>query len=77
MFDGWEKRSFILAALVRTVETAYAAFRNGADELVTMLMVCCDMMDHPMTSQWNKVFMDAWQDMDRKGLLEGVPVRRQ
>ena len=76
VFGGWEQRPFIMAALVRTVETAYAAFRDGADELVTMWTVYRDMMDHPMTAQWNRVFMDAWQDMDRNGLLEGVPVRR-
>ena len=35
------------------------------------------LMDHPMTAQWNKVFMDAWQDMDRNGLLGGVPVQRE
>ena len=77
VFGGWEQRPFIMAALVRTVETAYAAFRDGADELVTMWTVYRDMMDHPMTAQWNKVFMDAWQDMDRNGLLEGMPVRRE
>ena len=66
-----------MAALVCTVETAYAAFRDGADELVTMWTVYGDMMDHPMTAQWNKVFLDSWQDMDRNGLLEGVPVRRE
>ena len=77
VFGGWEQRPFIMAALVRTVETAYAAFRDGADELVTMWTVYRDMMDHPMTAQWNEVFMDAWQDMDRNGLLEGVPVQRE
>ena len=30
-----------------------------------------------MTAQWNKVFMDAWQEMDRNELLEGVPARRE
>ena len=77
VFGAWEQRPFIMAALVRTVETAYAAFRDGADELVTMWTVYRDMMDHPMTAQWNKVFMDAWQDMDRNGLLKGVPIRRE
>ena len=77
VFGGWEQRPFIMAALVRTVETAYAAFRDGADELVTMWTVYRDMMNHPLTEQWNKVFMDAWLDMDRNGLLEGVPVRRE
>ena len=77
VFGGWEQRPFIMAALVRTVETAYAAFRDGADELVTMWTVYRDMMDHPMTAQWNQIFMDAWQDMDRNGLLEGVPIHRE
>ena len=34
-----------MAALVRSVETAHAAFRDGADELVTMRTVYRDMMD--------------------------------
>lgn len=75
MFAGWEQRPFIMAALVRSVETAYAAFRDGADELVTMWTVYRDMMDHPLTRQWNKIFMDEWVDMHGKGLLEGVPVK--
>ncbi len=76
MFDGWEQRPFIMAALVRTVDTAYAAFRDGADELVTMWSVYRDMMDHPLTTQWNKIFMDEWLDMHDNGLLDGVPVQR-
>jgi transaldolase len=75
MFAGWEQRPFIMAALVRTVETATAAFRDGADELVTMWTVYRDMMDHPLTAQWNKIFMDEWLDMHEKGLLKGVPVK--
>jgi transaldolase len=75
MFDGWEQRPYIMAALVRTVETAHAAFHDGADELVTMWTVYRDMMDHPLTEKWNKIFMDEWVDMHEKGLLEGVPVK--
>ena len=75
MFAGWEQRPFIMAALVRTVETAHAAFRDGADELVTMWTVYRDMMDHPMTAQWNRIFLDAWRDMHADGMLDGVPVR--
>jgi len=77
MFSGWEQRPFIMAALVRSVETAQAAYRDGADELVTMWTVYRDMMEHPLTTQWNKIFLDQWLDMDDKGLLEGVPVRRE
>jgi len=74
MFSGWEQRPYIMAALVRSVETAHAAFRDGADELVTMWTVYRDMMDHPLTDQWNKTFLDEWVDMHATGLLEGLPV---
>ncbi len=74
MFSGWEQRPYIMAALVRTVETAHAAFLDGADELVTMWTVYRDMMEHPLTDKWNKTFMDEWVDMHENGLLEGVPV---
>ena len=75
MFKGWQQRPYIMAARIRTVETAHAAFRDGCDELVTMWTVYRDMMDHPLTEQWNKTFMDEWADMHENGLLEGVPVR--
>ena len=74
MFTGWAQRPFIMAALVRSSETAHAAFRDGADELVTMWTVYRDMLEHPLTEQWNKIFMDEWVDMHKNGLLEGVPV---
>ena len=74
MFSGWDERPYIMAALVRSVETAHAAFRDGADELVTMWTVYRDMLDHPLTDHWNKVFLDEWSDMHQSGLLAGVPV---
>ena len=77
MFSGWQQRPFVMAALVRTVETAHAAFRDGADELVTMWTVYRDMMEHPLTEKWNKIFMDEWVDMHETGLLAGVPVRSE
>jgi hypothetical protein len=40
-----------------------------------MWTVYRDMMDHPLTAQWNKTFMDEWVDMHQSGLLAGVPVR--
>ena len=75
MFSGWEQRPFIMAALVRSVEVAYAAFRDGADELVTMWTVFRDMMDHSLTDIWNKTFMDEWIAMHKSGHLEGLPTR--
>jgi transaldolase len=75
MFAGWEQRPYIMAALVRSVDVAYAAFRDGADELVTMWTVYRDMMEHPLTEQWNQTFMSEWVAMHEAGMLEGVPVR--
>ena len=77
MFSGWDGRPYIMAALVRSVETARAAFLDGADELVTMAAVYRDMLNHPLTDHWNKVFMDEWLDMHSSGLLAGVPVEAQ
>ena len=74
MFKGWAHRPFVMAALIRSVETAHAAFLDGADELVTMWTVYRDMLEHPLTDQWNKIFLDSWNDMHEKGLLKGVPV---
>ena len=74
MFGGWEQRPYIMAALVRAGETAHAALRDGADELVTMWTVYRDMLDHPLTNEWNEIFMDQWVDMHKNGLLDGVPV---
>ena len=75
MFSGWEQRPYVMAALVRSVDTAYAAFRDGADELVTFWTIYRDMMEHPLTDIWNKTFMDEWLEMHEAGKLEGVPVR--
>ena len=74
MFRGWEQRPYVMAALVRSVDTAYAAFLDGADELVTFWMVYRDMMEHPLTDIWNKTFMDEWLEMHQTGMLEGIPV---
>ena len=72
MFSGWKQRPYIMAALVHSVDTAYVAFRDGADELVTIWTVYHDMMDHPLTEEWNKIFMNEWVDMHNKGLLAGA-----
>ena len=75
MFAGWERRPLIMAALVRSVDTAYEALRDGADEIVIFWPVFRDMLSHPLTDTWNKTFMDEWQAMDAAGKLAGVPVR--
>ncbi len=74
MFDGWEQRPYITAALVRSVEVAYAALQNGADGIIVFWNVFRDMMQHPLTDQWNGTFMSEWVQMHEAGYLEGVPV---
>ena len=34
------------------------------------------MMSHPLTDQWNKTFLDEWEEMNESGLLKGIPVRK-
>lgn len=75
MFGGWKRRPLIMAALVRSVETAYAALRDGADEIVIFWPVFRDMLSHPLTDTWNKTFMDEWQEMNAAGKLADLPIR--
>ena len=75
MFAGWENRPYITAALVRTVETAYAALRDGADGIIIFWPILKEMMEHPLTDTWNATFLGQWVSMHEAGLLEGVPVR--
>ena len=76
MFKGWEQRPYITAALIRSPETAYAALRDGADGIVIFWTVYKEMMSHPLTDQWNKTFLDEWEEMNESGLLKGIPVRK-
>ena len=74
MFRGWEHRPYITAALVRSVDTAIAALRDGADGIIIFWNVFAEMMEHPLTAQWNDTFMNEWVQMHEAGYLEGVPV---
>ena len=76
MFKEWEQRPYITAALIRSPETAYAALRDGADGIVIFWTVYKEMMSHPLTDQWNKTFLDEWEEMNEAGLLKGIPVRK-
>jgi transaldolase len=75
MFDGWVERPFITAALVRSVDTADAALRDGADGIIVFWPVFRDMMQSHLTDEWNKTFLGEWNSMYEAGLLDGVPVR--
>ena len=76
MFSGWENRPYVTAALVRSVETAYAALRDGADGIIIFWPIFQEMLEHPLTETWNETFMAEWEAMRDAGLLEGVPVKR-
>ena len=75
MFAGWENRPYVTAALVRSVETAYAALRDGADGIIIFWTTFQEMMEHPLTDTWNETFMAEWVAMHEASLLESVPVR--
>ncbi|MDE2931892.1 MAG: hypothetical protein OXQ27_13365 [Chloroflexota bacterium] len=75
MFAGWENRPYVTAALVRSVDTAYAALRDGADGIIIFWTTFQEMMEHPLTDTWNETFMGEWVAMHEASLLEGVPVR--
>jgi transaldolase len=74
-FSGWSERPFVTAALVRSVDVAYQALRDGADGIIIFWPILREMMLHPLTDQWNHTFKTEWEKMHEAGLLEGVPVR--
>lgn len=76
MFDGWDDRPYITAALVRSVETAEACLRDGADGIIIFWPIFRDMLQSKLTTEWNATFLDQWNQMYDAGLLEGVPVKR-
>ena len=72
-FAGWAQRPSITAALVRSVEVAHAALRDGADGIIVFWPIFRDMLQHPLTDTWNETFAGEWQQMKAAGLLEGIP----
>ena len=75
MFSGWQNRPYITAALIRSVDTAHAALRDGADGIIIFWTVLRDMMQHTLSDQWNKTFMDEWVQMHKDGKLDDLPVK--
>ncbi len=75
MFRGWDQRPLVTAALVRSVETAHAALRDGADGIIVFWPVYRDMVQNHLTDEWNKTFLDNWNQMHTAGQLQGVPVK--
>lgn len=75
MFSGWNNRPYITAALIRSVDTAHAALRDGADGIIIFWTVLRDMMQHTLTDQWNQMFMGEWVQMHEDGKLDDLPVK--
>ncbi len=73
MFDRWKRRPYVTAALVRSVDVAYAALRDGADGIIVFWPIFRDMMRHPLSDQWNTLFMDEWKEMEKAGKLSDLP----
>lgn len=74
VFGGWSERPQITAALVRSVEVAHLAIRDGADGIIVFWPVYEQMLAHPLTDEWNVTFRGQWDEMNDAGLMEGIPV---
>ena len=68
MFSGWEQRPFITAALIRSVDVAHAALRDGADGIIIFWTVFKEMMEHALTDIWKPSSANA-----RQGKRAGAP----
>ena len=71
-FDGWENRPFITAALVRSVTTAHKAIEDGADGIIIFWPIFEEMIKSKMTDEWNKIFLDNWNDIYDSGNLDDI-----
>ncbi len=76
IFSGWSQRPYITAALVRSIDTAEAALRDGADGIIVFWPIFEQMLQSKLTDEWNTIFLNEWNAMHDAGLLEGVPYSR-
>jgi len=70
-FRGRPNAPTIIAGIVRSAETAYLALAAGADGIVIFPDVYWKMLEHPGTTEWNRIFRDAWGEIEKANLLEG------
>ena len=73
-FRDWAERPKITAALVRSVDVAHSALKDGADGIIVFWPVFQEMLKNTYTDKWNKIFLDEWKIMHKKGHLKGLPV---
>ena len=76
VFDRWENRPQITAALVRSVETAELCIREGADGIIVFWPIFQEMMKSKLTDEWNSIFLNQWNEMYNAKLMEGIPVKK-
>ena len=74
-FKKWDNGPKITAALVRSVDVAYSAIKNGADGIIIFWAVYKELIENPLTDKWNKLFLDQWNDMFDAGNLKGLPIK--
>ncbi len=72
MFSGRDPRPLVTASLVRSAAVAQTALDAGADGVIVFTGVLDEMLQHPLTDQWNKVFADNWKEMEHAGQLESL-----
>ena len=54
-----------------------AAIADGADGIIVFWPIFRDMMNHHLTDEWNSTFLNEWNDMNKSGLLQDLPIRSQ
>ena len=67
-----------VACIVRVPATEEGIIKRtldaGADGIIIFWPIFREMMEHPLTQNWNRTFLNEWVAMHEANLLEGVPV---
>ena len=61
----------IMAGIIRDAAHAHVAYAAGADAVITFPSVYWEMLRHPGTDEWNKIFRDAWTELADRDQLGG------
>ena len=62
----------LFRSLVRSVTTAHKAIKDGADGIIIFWPIFEEMIRSKMTDEWNKIFLDNWNDIYDSGNLDGI-----
>lgn len=72
VLQGRENTPYILGGIIRNTIASDVAIRAGCDGIVIFPHTYEEILLHPGTAEWNSTFRDHWDNMQRKGALEGV-----